>query len=430
MASRIRVMIIDDIAETREQLRKLLSFDPDIEVAAMVSSGEEAVQIVGQTFPDVALMDINLPGMDGITATGKLLERVPTVQVIMLSVQGETDYMRRAMMAGARDYLTKPPGADELLDAIHRAYTLRQKMGTGPLTAAGISGVPGVGIGYAAPSLARIITVYSPKGGTGCTTIAVNLAIALQMIGGIDTRVCLIDTNLQFGDVAVFMKLQVTRTLSDLATRTGDLDPSLLKTVAIPHVSGVKVLAAPVTPEEAEIFRESGAEEYGANRSVKAIVEYAQSQFDYIVIDTAREVNDILLAALDLSDIVLVVTRPVIPEIRGAKSFLGLLQKMNYSSEAVGLVINGVDAKRMLIQPEAIERALKPALVHIPLEEKSALRAANYGEPIVMKGSRTPIGQSFMQLAALLRERLTRVEEPEIAPIQESPKRAGLSHLL
>ncbi len=133
MADRIRVMIVDDIAETREQLRKLLSFDPDVEVVALASTGEEAVEIVSQAFPDVILMDINLPGIDGIAATAKVIEVIPTVQVIMLSVQGETDYLRRAMMAGARDYLTKPPGADELMDAIHRAYQLKQKMGTGPL---------------------------------------------------------------------------------------------------------------------------------------------------------------------------------------------------------------------------------------------------------------------------------------------------------
>ncbi len=104
MADRIRVMIVDDIVETREQLRKLLSFDPDVEVVAMVATGEAAVSEVTRAMPDVILMDINLPGMDGIAATSKVIEIIPNVQVIMLSVQGETDYLRRAMMAGARDF--------------------------------------------------------------------------------------------------------------------------------------------------------------------------------------------------------------------------------------------------------------------------------------------------------------------------------------
>ncbi len=106
---KIRVMIVDDIAETREQLRKLMSFDADIEVVSMVGSGEEAIKEAPKALPDVVIMDINLPGMDGITATSKLVELVPGAQVIMLSVQGDMDYLRRAMSAGARDFLTKPP---------------------------------------------------------------------------------------------------------------------------------------------------------------------------------------------------------------------------------------------------------------------------------------------------------------------------------
>ena len=212
--NKIRVMIVDDIAETREQLRKLLSFDSDIEVVAMVGSGEEAIKIAAETFPDVTLMDVNLPGIDGIAATGKLLEVLPTVQVIMLSVQGESEYMRRAMMAGARDYLTKPPSADELLDAIHRMAELKPRgtgmlvQGTGPLT------VPG---GITTARQGTIITVFSPKGGTGCTTLAVNMAIALQNLVGQNTKVALIDASLQFGDAAIFMKIQPTRTIADLA---------------------------------------------------------------------------------------------------------------------------------------------------------------------------------------------------------------------
>ena len=99
---------------------------------------------------------------------------------------------------------------------------------------------------------AKIITVYSPKGGTGCTTLAVNMAIALQGMLGSDSKVCLLDANLQFGDVSIFMKLQATRTLADLAPHVNDLDIDLLKTVLVPHSSGVNVLVAPPTPEDAE----------------------------------------------------------------------------------------------------------------------------------------------------------------------------------
>ncbi|HQE92568.1 MAG TPA: response regulator [Anaerolineae bacterium] len=428
MADRIRVMIVDDIAETREQLRKLLSFDPDIDVVAMAGSGEEALKIIAQAFPDVVLMDINLPGMDGIATTGKIIEVMPTVQVIMLSVQGETDYMRRAMMAGARDYLTKPPSADELLDAIHRAYKLRQKMGTGPLV------TPGAGQSQAIPSVARatearIVTLYSPKGGTGCTTLAVNLAIALQTLLGADSKICLVDANLQFGDVAIFMKLQATRTLADLAPHAQDLDSDLLKTILVSHASGVQILVAPPNPEDAEVFKDSAVEENGANARLKAILEFIRQDFDYVILDTPHQVDDVILAALDVSDLFVIVTRPVIPEIRGARQFIGLLQKLSYGMDRVSLVINGVDNKRMGIQPEAIERAMIPAIAHIPYDERIALRAANYGEPLILKNARTPIGQALMNFATEIQKHFTQVVE-EAAPASEVQKRPGIGRLL
>ena len=429
MAERIKVMIVDDITETREQLRKLLSFDPKIDVVSMVGSGEEAVAVVPDASPDVILMDINLPGIDGIVATGKVIEIDPAVQVIMLSVQGESDYMRRAMMAGARDYLAKPPGADELLDAILRAYELRQRIGP----VANIAGVRSE-VSAFGPSRAldaKVITVYSPKGGTGCTTLAVNLALAMQDILGTDSKICLLDANLQFGDVSIFMKLQATRTLADLAPHVEDLDLDLVKSVIIPHSSGVNVLVAPPTPEEAELFREGELMDSGVNNHLKMILEFTRHQFDYIIIDTAHQVDNVLLTAIDMSDLLLVVTRPVIPEIRGARLFMDLLHKLDYGMEKVALVINSVDTKRMGIQPEAIERAMMPALIHIPFDERTALRAANLGEPVLVKGSRTPLGQSFVDMAINVQEFFNKgVEEEGELVVAEPQRRTGLGRLL
>ena len=121
----IRVLIVDDIAETRDNLEKLLFFEKDIQVIAKASTGREAVAMAKQHQPDVVLMDINMPDMDGIAATEAMLSQVPTVQVIMMSVQGEHDYLRRSMLAGAREFLTKPISAEELYHAIRHVYRLQ-----------------------------------------------------------------------------------------------------------------------------------------------------------------------------------------------------------------------------------------------------------------------------------------------------------------
>src|SRR3954454_15596056 len=122
MADQIRVLIVDDIPETRDHLTKLLGFETDIEVVGAAASGSQAISLAGQLLPDVVLMDINMPDMDGITATEQLSSRVPTAAVVMMSVQGEADSLRRSMLAGAREFLVKPFSSDELTAAIRQVY--------------------------------------------------------------------------------------------------------------------------------------------------------------------------------------------------------------------------------------------------------------------------------------------------------------------
>src|SRR5919205_2803323 len=122
MADQIRVLIVDDIPETRDHLTKLLGFETDIEVVGSASSGKEAIELAVRLTPDVVLMDINMPDMDGIAATEQMASRVPTAAVVMMSVQGEADHLRRSMLAGAREFLVKPFSSDELTTSIRQVH--------------------------------------------------------------------------------------------------------------------------------------------------------------------------------------------------------------------------------------------------------------------------------------------------------------------
>ncbi len=119
---KIRILIVDDIADTRENLAKLIGFEPDMEVAGTAGGGQEAVNMAKQHRPHVILMDINMPDMDGITATEIISNTVPESPIIMMSVQGEQDYLRRSMLAGAREFLVKPFSADELINSIRHVH--------------------------------------------------------------------------------------------------------------------------------------------------------------------------------------------------------------------------------------------------------------------------------------------------------------------
>lgn len=429
-SERIRVLIVDDIADTRENLRKLLSFDPSIEVVGAAGTGEDGVRLARESKPDVILMDINLPGIDGITATEQVVRLVPTAQIIILSVQGETGYMRRAMAAGARDFLIKPPSGDELMSTIRRVYEIgkTQAARIAPPTVAAGSGRQAI------KKQGHMVTVFSPKGGVGCTTVAVNLAITLQTRLGAGQRIALLDGNLQFGDLGVMLNLQPTRTIADLAERLEELDGDLLINVMTPHPSGVKVMLAPPHPEAAEPFmtNPTGSTDGGGNSKVRTIVKEMRRQFDLVVADTWNWVDEVTLALLDESVLILLVINPLIPSIKDARNFIDLAHQLGYPTSRVLLVINEAD-RRTGIRLEQIERALMPAAAHIPYDERAGIIAANRGTPIVSEDLSKPITQAFVQLAATVLSRLQElisVEEQGEDLVSEEDSRRLLGRIL
>ena len=121
----IRVMLVDDHAVVRSGLAAFLLAYDDLELVGEAASGEEAVRLSQQLCPDVVLMDLVMPGMDGATATRAIRERCPQIQVIALTSFKERELVQGALEAGAIGYLLKNVTADELADAIRKAHAGR-----------------------------------------------------------------------------------------------------------------------------------------------------------------------------------------------------------------------------------------------------------------------------------------------------------------
>jgi len=406
---KISVLIVDDISESRENFRKILQFEGDIEVVGTARTGEEAIVSARESNPDVILMDINMPDMDGITATEIIRKELPFAQIVILSVQGDPNYMRRAMLAGARDYLTKPPSVDELIAAIRNAGNLAQEERikesrryppqTGALT-------PG---GYFVPqvlTLGRTIVVYSPKGGVGCTTIATNLAITLH---NEETPTILIDANLQFGDVAVMLNERGQNSVADLTPRVEELDQDVLDDVLITHkFSGIKVLAAPGRPEEAENV---SGEAFGK------VLDYLRQFFSYVVIDTSSTLTDVILTSFDTSDLIVLIATQDIPSINNARLFLDLVEVLELDRSQVLLALNRYD-KRIAISPEAIGENLRHTVEAVlPLDDRVVVPSVNRGVPFVLNSKAKNISRSVLELAEVIRKKISEIEklrEPEL----------------
>jgi len=400
---KIRVIIVDDVSETRENVRKLLQFESDVDVVGLARTGKEAIQLSQELNPDVVLMDINMPDMDGISATEAIHSKQPAVQVVILSVQSDQNYMRRAMLAGARDFLTKPPMGDELISAIRRAGSMAQterskniQVQTMPM-----SGNVNILTGYSLPK-GKIVTVYSPKGGAGCTTLAVNLALTLH---NEDTRVALVDGNLQFGDVAVFMNEQGKNTIADLAPRADELDPEIVEEVMLKHAaSGLHILAAPSRPEYAEKV---------SSGQFTRVLEYLRQVYAYVVVDTASLLTDVTLAAIDVSDLLVLVTTQDIPSIKNCRLFLDLSQTLGIERERILFAMNRYD-KRINITPERVAENLKQEVSSvIPLDEGTVMKAVNRGVPFVLESKNQPASRGIFSLAESVRARIAAQEATE-----------------
>ncbi len=128
MADRIRVLIVDDHKVVRKGLRAFLLSYNDLEMVGEAGSGEEAVRVCQQLKPEVVLMDLVMPGMDGAAATAAIRAQCPHVRVIALTSFPEENLVQEALKAGAISYLLKNVEADELANAIRAAYAGRSTL--------------------------------------------------------------------------------------------------------------------------------------------------------------------------------------------------------------------------------------------------------------------------------------------------------------
>jgi len=119
----IRIVIADDQALVRGALAALLALEPDIDVAGVAADGAEVLTLVGDLAPDVCLMDIQMPGLDGIEATRRLRAASPATRVLIVTTFARPGYLRSALDAGAAGFMAKDAPAEELADAVRRVHS-------------------------------------------------------------------------------------------------------------------------------------------------------------------------------------------------------------------------------------------------------------------------------------------------------------------
>ncbi|HEY9077471.1 MAG TPA: response regulator [Anaerolineaceae bacterium] len=390
---KIRVLIVDDITETRENIRRMLQFDNQIEVAGTARTGAEAIDQSQLVKPDVIIMDINMPDMDGIKATEQIKRKLPYAQVVILSVQNDPNYMRRAMLAGARDFLTKPPNIDELTSAVRRAGEMAHE----EKRKLALENEVNVSIRQKAAAKGKVIVVYSPKGGTGKTTLATNLAIGLHSE---ENKSILVDANMIFGDTTVFLNEQGKNSIVDLAQIADELDNEIVEDVLITHrTSGIRLLPPPPHPE---LSGDVSADQFGK------VVDFLKQLFTYIIIDTPSYLSEIVSTCLVKADLIVLVTTQDIPAIRNSSQFLAIADSEGLKDRIL-FVMNRHD-RRIGITPEKVGDSLKQPIVLTIPEEKLISTSVNVGVPFLMDNKGSPVGKILLNLVDIVRDRLAKIE--------------------
>ncbi|MBI3522442.1 MAG: response regulator [Chloroflexi bacterium] len=390
---KIRILIVDDIADTRENLAKLIGFEPDLEIAGMASGGQMAIDLAKRERPNVILMDINMPDMDGITATEIIANTVPESPIIMMSIQGEQDYLRRSMLAGAREFLVKPISTDELVNAIRHVHELEKVKRARYTQPAPVQSAGGGGtvMSLLSREKGKIISFFSPKGGVGRTTIATNLAVALHQATG--KPVVLVDGSLPFGDVAVILNMSPkAKTIADLVGSFDNADAEVLETVLVSHSTGIKVLLAPPTPEAAELIT-------GAN--MKHVLEVLRESYAYVIVDTWPSFLEVVLTMLDVADVIITLMTLEITSLKNVRVFMEITEKLGYD-EKVQLVANRNDSSGG-IKPSDVEASLGRKIPHtIVSDGRTLVLAVNRGVPFVISHRDSQVSKDIFTLAARL----------------------------
>lgn len=296
----------------------------------------------------------------------------PEIGFILLRHRLDVTTMGQALRSGFREVIASDD-APALSDAVRRSRDLTAKL----------SGHHGAGT---APQ-GRIVTVFSAKGGVGKTTLSTNIASHLALSG---VRTILIDLDLSFGDVGISMQLLPTSSVHDAVAMSGHLDAEgLAQLVTHHHPSGLDVITAPTDPSLADRI---------SAQVVTELLRVAASTYDYVIVDTPPSFTEHVLAACDVSSLLILIATLDIPAVKNLKLALETLDALGSPRDSRVIVLNRADVKVGLRQEDVVQAIGAPIAVSVPAST-SVPASVNRGVPLVLESPRDPVSVALREIA-------------------------------
>lgn len=370
MAQTLSVVIIDSDGESRRMTEAALRNLGHITLNGSVVDLQGGYRLIQQAKPQLVILSLDPDLDEAIALTEKIGQSYPGMDIFVSSSNKQPDVILQAMRAGAKEFLVRPIDAEELTAAVQRA-------GRQWLARQAESAAPG-----------KIISVFCTKGGYGATTVAVNLATSLAPLQ--KQPVVIVDLDLEAGDVCTFLGVTPKYTIAHVTSNLSRMDQTYLQSVLARHASGVYVLGEPAQLEEAEAITPA---------QIRETLTLFRGMAGVTIVDLKKTFDDRSLMALDLSDIILLVTVLSVPAIRNTQRTLEVFQRLGYSKDKIKLVVNrylpGAEVKI-----EDLEKALKyPVSWQIPNDYFAAMSSINRGQSISRVAPNSELNISFKQLA-------------------------------
>jgi pilus assembly protein CpaE len=378
---KIKILLVDDNDNTRASIRQLLELDDVVDIVGEAADGNEALEKAGILEPELVLMDINMPKMDGIEATRKFSQQHPHIGVILISINDEIQNFRRAMLAGAKEYLVKPLSPEEISTAVRQVAELsRQKVAQGKSAEPDRPQPP--------PNDNKLITIFGTKGGVGKSVICTNLAVSAAQQ---HAKVAMIDLDVQFGDLSIMVNVNPRKTIAEMMQEGEKPSREMLESYLYERY-GVQLLSAPNKPELAEMV---------VPRRVQEIFDICRQEYTYTFVDTPSFIDELSLTALEQSDLILLIITLDLPTIKNVKKGIDILKSLQLLNRA-RLILNrssGIAG----IEPHDIERVLNMKIKgEIPSDGKLVVSSLNQGIPFVRMNPKAPISKGIQSLLRVL----------------------------
>jgi pilus assembly protein CpaE len=385
-----KILVLDRGEELAGQLQGIADeLRPTPEIAVCTRMGAVAEVLENDGPFDVLVAGPSLGTRSGLARLRVIREDQPATSLVLAFSRRPDADLTDIVRTGAIDLVRLPVEQSELVDAVNRAITLSQVQVQAQAVAAAAAAGPAVvgvdgAVAHQGPTLGRTFTISSATGGCGKTFYATNLAYFLTRYTG--KRACIVDLDLQFGEVSTALRMRPKFTIFDALQREDTDEDDLrehIEEYTVQHETGVHILAAPREPSEADRITPP---------DVTRIVEAVRKNFDYVVVDTPPQLNELVLAAFDLSDGLYVMATLDLPSVRNMSVFLSTLERLKVPADNVKLILNkaesdvGIDIDQVTrLFPQGFESVLPYA--------KEVSRSINLGMPVMAASPQAEISR-------------------------------------